>query len=414
MKILVTGGAGFIGSHVVDAYVAAGHDVIVVDDLSTGRRENLNPRARFHQLDIGDPRTAELVRDEKPEVLNHHAAQMDVRRSVADPLFDARVNILGTIHLLEAARHAGVKRLVFVSSGGAVYGEQETFPAPETHPTNPVSPYGVSKRAGELYAFFFQAEYRLPFVALRYANVYGPRQDPHGEAGVVAIFTGRMLGDEPVVVNGDGRQTRDYLYVGDVARANLLALETRATGPFNIGTGVETDVNALASLLLAAAGSRSQVRHGPPKSGEQRRSVIDCRRAAELLGWGRRSRSPRVSGAPSHGSASAPERVDAQLRAAWRGGVSRGHARRLRGPPRRRRRSGAGRHPLPPGRRLRREMGSRSRVGHGALALEAPGGHGRGHRHRESGRLALARVHDPPARAARTTARRGDRLRGGL
>src|SRR5206468_2262135 len=260
-----------------------------------------NPRARFHQLDIGDPRTAELVRDEKPEVLNHHAAQMDVRRSVADPLFDARVNILGTIHLLEAARHAGVKRLVFVSSGGAVYGEQETFPAPETHPTNPVSPYGVSKRAGELYAFFFQAEYRLPFVALRYANVYGPRQDPHGEAGVVAIFTGRVLGD-----------------------------------------------------------------------------------------------APRVSGAPSHGSASAPERVDAQLRAAWRGGVSRGHARRLRGPPRRRRRSGAGRHPLPPGRRLRREMGSRSRVGHGALALEAPGGHGRGHRHRESGRLALARVHDPP------------------
>ena len=285
MKILVTGGAGFIGSHVVDAYVAAGHDVIVVDDLSTGRRENLNPRARFHQLDIGDPRTAELVRDEKPEVLNHHAAQMDVRRSVADPLFDARVNILGTIHLLEAARQAAVQRLLLVSSGGAVYGEQETYPAPETHATNPLSPYGVSKRSSELYAFFYQAEYRLPFVALRYANVYGPRQDPHGEAGVVAIFTGRMLGDEPVVVNGDGRQTRDYVYVGDVARANLLALETRATGPFNIGTGVETDVNALASLLLAAAGSRSQVRHGPPKSGEQRRSVIDCRRAAELLGW---------------------------------------------------------------------------------------------------------------------------------
>ncbi|TMB06278.1 MAG: NAD-dependent epimerase/dehydratase family protein, partial [Deltaproteobacteria bacterium] len=268
-----------------DAYVAAGHDVIVVDDLSTGRQENLNPRARFHQLDIGAARTAELVRDEKPEVLNHHAAQMDVRRSVADPLFDARVNILGTIHLLEAARQAAVQRLLLVSSGGAVYGEQETYPAPETHATNPLSPYGVSKRSSELYAFFYQAEYRLPFVALRYANVYGPRQDPHGEAGVVAIFTGRMLGDEPVVVNGDGRQTRDYLYVGDVARANLLALETRATGPFNIGTGVETDVNALASLLLAAAGSRSQVRHGPPKSGEQRRSVIDCRRAAELLGW---------------------------------------------------------------------------------------------------------------------------------
>ena len=285
MRILVTGGAGFIGSHVVDAYVAAGHEVIVVDDLSTGRRENLNPRARFHQLDITDPAVLDLVRDARPAVLNLHAAQMDVRRSVADPLFDARVNILGTVNLLEGARRANVRRVLFVSSGGAVYGEQEAFPAPESHPTNPVSPYGVSKRAGELYAFFYQAEYQLPFVALRYANVYGPRQDPHGEAGVVAIFSGRMLRAEPVTVNGDGKQTRDYVYVGDVARANLLALESTATGPFNIGTGVETDVNALARLLLEATGGRSQVRHGPAKPGEQRRSVVDCRRAAEVLGW---------------------------------------------------------------------------------------------------------------------------------
>jgi UDP-glucose 4-epimerase len=285
MKILVTGGAGFIGSHVVDAFVAAGHDVLVVDDLSSGKRENLNPRARFHQLDILDPRTAEVIRDEKPEVLDHHAAQMDVRRSVADPLFDARVNVLGTIGLLEAARQAGVRRVLFVSSGGAVYGEQETFPAPESHPTNPVSPYGVSKRTGELYAFFYQAEYRLSFLALRYANVYGPRQDPHGEAGVVAIFTGKMLRGEPVTVNGDGLQTRDYVYVGDVARANVLALTSGATGPVNIGTGIETDVNALARHLLDATGSRSEVRHGPPKSGEQRRSVVDSRRAGEVLGW---------------------------------------------------------------------------------------------------------------------------------
>jgi len=285
MRILVTGGAGFIGSHVVDAYVAAGHEVIVVDDLSTGRRENLNPRARFHQLDITDPAVLDLVRDARPAVLNLHAAQMDVRRSVADPLFDARVNILGTVNLLEGARRANVRRVLFVSSGGAVYGEQEAFPAPESHPTNPVSPYGVSKRAGELYAFFYQAEYQLPFVALRYANVYGPRQDPHGEAGVVAIFSGRMLRAEPVTVNGDGKQTRDYVYVGDVARANLLALESTATGPFNIGTGVETDVNALARLLLEATGGRSQVGHGPAKPGEQRRSVVDCRRAAEVLGW---------------------------------------------------------------------------------------------------------------------------------
>ena len=285
MKVLVTGGAGFIGSHVVDAFVGAGHEVLVVDDLSTGKRANLNPKARFHQLDVVDAKTVELIRDERPGALCHHAAQMDVRRSVADPLFDARVNVLGTINLLEAARKANVRRVLFVSSGGAVYGEQEQFPAPETHATNPVSPYGVSKRAGELYAFFYHAEYHIPFVALRYANVYGPRQDPHGEAGVVAIFSQRMLANEPVTVNGDGKQTRDYVYVGDVVRANLLALESTATGPFNIGTGIETDVNRLAELLLAASGSRSEVSHGPTKQGEQRRSVVDARRATETLGW---------------------------------------------------------------------------------------------------------------------------------
>jgi len=285
MKVLVTGGAGFIGSHVVDAYLAAGHEVVVVDNLCTGKRENLNPRARFHELDILEPKTAELIRAERPDVLNHHAAQMDVRRSVADPLFDARTNVLGTIALLEAARQAGVRKVLFVSSGGAVYGEQEVFPAPETHPTWPVSPYGVSKRAGELYCHFFQAEYGLPFVAFRYANVYGPRQDPHGEAGVVAIFSGRMLRGEPVTVNGDGKQTRDYVYVGDVARMSLLALEREGTGPVNIGTGRETDVNQLAAALLEVSGSRSEVRHGQAKAGEQRRSVVDIRRAAEVFGW---------------------------------------------------------------------------------------------------------------------------------
>jgi UDP-glucose 4-epimerase len=285
MKVLVTGGAGFIGSHVVDAYVAAGHEVVVVDDLSSGRRENLNPRARFHRLDVTDPELAELMVAERPAVVNLHAAQIDVRRSVADPLFDARVNVLGTINALEGARRAGVGRVIFVSSGGAVYGEQEVFPAPETHPTNPVSPYGVSKRAGELYAFFYQAVHGIPFVALRYANVYGPRQDPHGEAGVVAIFTGRMLRGESVTVNGDGGQTRDYVYVGDVARANVLALERDCAGPVNIGTGVETDVNVLAHLLLEVTGSASSVGHGPARPGEQRRSVVDAARAATALGW---------------------------------------------------------------------------------------------------------------------------------
>ncbi len=286
MSILVTGGAGFIGSHVVDAYVAAGHAVVVVDDLSTGHRENLNPKARFVQMDIADPQLGALIARERPAVLSLHAAQMDVRRSVADPAFDARTNILGTINLLEGARRAGcVQRVIFVSSGGAAYGEQDVFPAPETHPTRPVSPYGVSKRAGELYAFFYQAEYGIPFFALRYANVYGPRQDPHGEAGVVAIFSGRMLRGEPVTVNGDGTQTRDYVYVGDVVRANVLALDRAPSGAVNIGTGVETDVNRLAALLLKVSGSRSEVHHGPTKAGEQRRSVIDARLAAETLGW---------------------------------------------------------------------------------------------------------------------------------
>ena len=290
MKVLVTGGAGFIGSHVVDVYVAAGHEVIVVDNLCTGKRENLNLRARFVELDIGDPATAQLIRDERPDVLNHHAAQMDVRRSVADPLFDARTNILGTIALLEASRQAGVKRVLFVSSGGAAYGEQEIFPAPETHPTWPVSPYGVSKRSGELYCHFYQAEYGLPFVAFRYANVYGPRQDPHGEAGVVAIFSGRMLRGEPITINGDGTQTRDYVFVSDVARMSRLALECDATGPVNVGTARETDVNTLARTMLEVSGSRSEVRHGPAKGGEQRRSVVDIRRAADVFGW-----TPEVS-----------------------------------------------------------------------------------------------------------------------
>ncbi len=285
MKIVVTGGAGFIGSHVVDLYVSRGHEVLVVDNLVTGKRANLNPKARFCELDIRDPKTADLIRAERPDVVNHHAAQMDVRKSVADPIFDAETNVLGTIALLTAARDAGVKKFLFVSSGGAVYGEQETFPAPETHPTWPVSPYGVSKRAGELYAHFFKAEYGLAFVAFRYANVYGPRQDPHGEAGVVAIFSGKMLRGEPVTVNGDGTQTRDYVYVGDVARMSALALETDATGPINVGTGIETDVNELAALLLDVAKSTSDVRHGPAKSGEQKRSVVDIRRAADAFRW---------------------------------------------------------------------------------------------------------------------------------
>jgi UDP-glucose 4-epimerase len=285
MRILVTGGAGFIGSHVVAAYVNAGHEVIVVDDLSTGKRENLHPQARFVQADIQDPAVRQLIVQEQVEVLNHHAAQMDVRRSVADPLFDARVNILGMLNLLEGAREARVKKILFSSSGGTVYGEQAQFPADEEDPKCPICPYGVSKRSGEHYLYFYNAEYRIPYIALRYANVYGPRQDPHGEAGVVAIFTLRFFSGQQPVINGDGKQTRDYVFVGDVARANLTALQTEYTGPINIGTGIETDVNQLSDHLRRLTGSSLPDVHGPAKPGEQRRSVLSWKRAARVLGW---------------------------------------------------------------------------------------------------------------------------------
>jgi UDP-glucose 4-epimerase len=285
MKILVTGGAGFIGSHVAEAYVKAGHDVVVVDDLSSGKRHQVPDGAKFVHLDIRDPGIREVLARERPELLSHHAAQMDVRRSVADPSFDASVNIMGLINVLEAGRASGLRRVLFASSGGAAYGEQDEFPAPETHKLEPVSPYGVSKRASELYLGCYRAMYGLEYVAMRYANVYGPRQDPHGEAGVVAIFTLRLLSGETPTINGDGKQTRDYVYVGDLVRANL-ALATHAyCGPMNFGTGVETDVNELFRQVRAACGSDAPDQHGPAKPGEQRRSVIAPALAGKVLGW---------------------------------------------------------------------------------------------------------------------------------
>ncbi|MGE0821535.1 MAG: NAD-dependent epimerase/dehydratase family protein [Candidatus Binatia bacterium] len=285
MRILVTGGAGFIGSHVVDTYILAGHEVFVVDDLSTGKRENLHPKAHFLHADIGDAVARQLIVKEKIEVLNHHAAQMDVRRSVADPVFDARINILGMLNLLEGAREANVKKIIFASSGGTVYGEQEHFPAQESDPTHPICPYGVSKRAGEHYLYYYHVEHRIPYIALRYANIYGPRQDPHGEAGVVAIFTLRLLSGEQPVINGDGKQTRDYVFVGDVARANRAAVDVDYCGPINIGTGTETDVNTLFAHLRRLTGSAAPEVHGPGKPGEQVRSVLTAKRAAQVLGW---------------------------------------------------------------------------------------------------------------------------------
>ena len=285
MKVLVTGGAGFIGSHVADAFVAAGHEVWALDDLSTGQRENVGPGVRLVVADIGAPESARLVETERFEILCHLAAQMDVRRSVADPRFDATVNIGGFLNLLEAARKVPVRKVVFSSTGGAIYGEQDVFPAPESHPTRPVSPYGASKAAGELYLGYYRAQYGLASVSLRYANVYGPRQNPHGEAGVVAIFSQRLLAGEPCTIHGTGRQTRDFVFGPDVAGANLLAAEREVEGPINVGTGVETDVNHLYALLARAAGSTAPARHGEAKPGEQLRSSVDPRRAAEFLGW---------------------------------------------------------------------------------------------------------------------------------
>ena len=286
MKILVTGGAGFIASHIVDAYVNLGHSVAVIDDLSTGKRSNLNPAAKLHQADIRDAgAVAKIFAEGAFEVVNHHAAQMDVRRSVADPVFDASVNVVGVLTLLEAAVRNGVKRVIFASSGGAIYGEQEKFPADESHPTRPISPYGVAKLTTEQYLFFYKAVYGLDSVALRYANVYGPRQNPEGEAGVVAIFTTKMLKGEQPVINGDGKQTRDYVFVGDVVRANVLALDARSSSVFNVGTGVETNVNELFGMLRKLTGSSCEERHAEAKKGEQLRSVLDFGRLRRELGW---------------------------------------------------------------------------------------------------------------------------------
>ena len=285
MKVLVTGGAGFIGSHVTDVFLDAGHEVWALDDLSSGRRETLRSEVRLVVVDIRSPDAARPVEAERFEVVCHLAAQMDVRRSVADPRFDADVNIAGFLNLLEAARKSGVRKVVFSSTGGAIYGEQDVYPAPESHPTRPVSPYGVSKASGELYLGYYRAQYGLASVALRYANVYGPRQNPHGEAGVVAIFSERLLRGETCIVNGTGKQTRDFVYGPDVARANLLAATGEIEGPINIGTGIETDVNRLYALLARAAGVDRPAQHAPAKPGEQMRSSVDPSLAAKVLGW---------------------------------------------------------------------------------------------------------------------------------
>lgn len=285
-KILVTGGAGFIGSHVVDLFVSQGFEVIIVDDLSTGRASNLNPAAKFYQLDIRDPKIRDVFDIERPDYISHHAAQMDVRRSVAQPLFDADVNILGSINLIECAKEFNVKRFIYISTGGAVYGEPEKLPCDEAHPINPICQYGASKHTVEHYLYMYNVNYGLKYTVLRYPNVFGPRQDPHGEAGVVAIFTGKMLVGDPITIFGDGEQTRDFVFVGDCARANYLAVTIdHQPGIYNIGWSRPTSINEVFSALAKITDYSHPATHEAGKVGETRHIYLDASKANRELGW---------------------------------------------------------------------------------------------------------------------------------
>ncbi|MGC1184945.1 MAG: NAD-dependent epimerase/dehydratase family protein [Candidatus Dormiibacterota bacterium] len=288
---MVTGGAGFIGSHLTDRLLAAGHEVAVIDDLSSGRQDQVNRDTSFHQMSVTDQRLSGTIAKEQPEVIFHLAAQIDVRKSVADPIQDADVNVMGTVKVLDAAVRSSVRRVVFVSSGGAIYGDTQELPTPETHPLHPASPYGAAKAAGEAYLTAFATSYGLETASLRPGNVYGPRQDPHGEAGVVAIFASALLAGQSPLINGDGLQTRDYVFVGDLVEAALLLLDG-PLGRYNIATGGETSVVEVeAELSRAVAQLRGDetplapARHGPGRDGEQRRSCLDCSLANSELGW---------------------------------------------------------------------------------------------------------------------------------
>ena len=285
MKVLVTGGAGFIGSHVVERLLQEGHEVVVVDNLSSGKRKNVPRASQFYKVDIEGTKLERVFRNERPSIIMHLAAQMNVRRSVEDPLFDARINVLGTLNVLEQAAKHGARKLIFSSSGGAIYGEQQTFPAAESHVTQPLSPYGISKLCGEHYLSYYTRLSGIQVVSLRYANVYGPRQDPEGEAGVVSIFIQKLLNHEQPVIYGNGRQTRDFVYVEDVVEANLMAMGQDARGVFNVGTGIETSINDLFQVVLDLTKTSGKEIHGPAKKGEQARSVIDATKLRHELGW---------------------------------------------------------------------------------------------------------------------------------
>ncbi|MDZ7722483.1 MAG: NAD-dependent epimerase/dehydratase family protein [candidate division KSB1 bacterium] len=285
MNILVTGGAGFIGSHIADAYIQAGHQVTIIDNLSTGRRENINPDADFIELDIQNSELEKIFSEKKFDIVNHQAAQMNVRLSVKNPVYDAKVNIIGFLNLLENCVNNNVRKVIFASSGGVIYGEQEYFPADEEHRLQPCSPYGVAKLAGEKYLYYYHLTHDLNYTALRYANVYGPRQNPHGEAGVVAIFLERMLDGREAVINGDGKQTRDFVFIRDIVDANIKALDKGDNEAYNIGTGQETDINTIFHTLNKLAEADLTEKHADPMPGEQRKSVLAVIKAENELGW---------------------------------------------------------------------------------------------------------------------------------
>jgi UDP-glucose 4-epimerase len=291
LKILITGGAGFIGSNVADGLLKKNQQVVIVDDLSNGKEENIPPKAKFYEIDIRDKEIQKVFKEEKPDIVIHNAAQLSVRVSVEDPMMDADINIMGSLNVISNCQIYKVKKIIFASSGGTVYGEQEYYPADEDHPTRPISPYGVAKLAIEKYLYCYNNNYGLSYVSLRYGNIYGPRQDPYGEAGVVAIFSKKILEGKNPTINGDGLQTRDYVYVSDVVDVNIRAIESDFTGVVNVGTGRETDVISLFNILKEASGKKNiKEIHGPPKEGEQRRSRLSFVLAEKDLGW-----KPKVS-----------------------------------------------------------------------------------------------------------------------
>jgi len=286
LKVLITGGAGFIGSNVADRLIEENYEVIIVDDLSNGKKENVPQDARFYMCDVRGEKIHDILEKEKPDIVIHNAAQLSVRVSVENPLMDADINIIGGLNVINACNMNNIKKIIFASSGGTVYGEQEYFPADEGHPTSPVSPYGVAKLAIEKYLYYFYKNSGMKYISLRYGNIYGPRQDPYGEAGVVAIFSDKILKGENPTINGDGLQTRDYVYVGDAVRANIKAIESDFEGALNIGTSRETSVVELFKILKEISGNGNiEEVHGPSKEGEQRRSQLSYEMAKKAIGW---------------------------------------------------------------------------------------------------------------------------------